>query len=250
MVGRRRSDRRVRTGTAGNEEIGHLQSKALAGIQGRGSPGPKRQLSDLEWMQIHPESGFQVWRLRQERSPILDGSTLVPIVCSLWRNIMRSVHRCLFIVALALMTGLLVHPAGASESEGTSQDAGLAVVIDNLEWAIETNGEDIKWPEAVEYCDNLELAGHDDWRLPALEELEGLHDPDASSGYGIRSPFLVEACCLWSGESLVERPADDGDEIAGQPEMYHWGFMFDGGLRYYAVHIFDDGRALCTRDAG
>jgi hypothetical protein len=31
--------------------------------------------------------------------------------------------------------------------------------------------------------------------------------------------------------------------------MYHWGYMFDGAQRYYAVHIFEDGQALCVRDA-
>lgn len=129
------------------------------------------------------------------------------------------------------------------------QAPGKTILIDNQEWALSTNGENIKWPAAVEFCENLELAGHSDWRLPSLEELQGLYDPDAVSGQGIRSPFAIEDCCLWSGESLIERPADDGDEIAGKPEMYQWGFMFDGGLPYYAVHIFEDGRALCTRDA-
>ncbi len=127
--------------------------------------------------------------------------------------------------------------------------ASATVVIDNLEWALTTNGENMKWPDAVEYCENLELAGHSDWRLPTLDELQGLYDPAAASGKSIRSPFSINDCCLWSGESLVDRAADDGDEIAGDPEMYQWGFMFDGGLPYYAVHIFEDGRALCTRDA-
>jgi len=130
-----------------------------------------------------------------------------------------------------------------------SEAAGATVVIDNLEWTLTTNGENLKWPDAVNYCENLELAGHSDWRLPALAELQNLHDPGAASGMSIRSPFSIDDCCLWSGESLLDRPADDGDEIAGEPEMYQWGFMFDGGLPYYAVHIFEDGRALCTRDA-
>jgi hypothetical protein len=135
-------------------------------------------------------------------------------------------------------------------ADANTEQASSTVMIDGLQWALATNGDNIKWPAAVEYCESLELAGHSDWRLPTLEELERLHDPDAAGGESIRSPFSIGDCCLWSGESLVDRPAEDGDEIAGKPEMYHWGFMFDGGLRYYAVHIFEDGRALCTRDAG
>lgn len=144
----------------------------------------------------------------------------------------------LFVVSIA---GLAL-----ADSEGESQ----TVEIGDLEWVLATNGENIKWPEAVEYCAELTLAGYSDWRLPTLDELESLHDPDADGGEGIESPFVIGDCCLWSGESLVDRPAEDGDDIGGRPEMYHWGFMFDGGFPYYAVHIFDDGRALCTRDAG
>lgn len=142
------------------------------------------------------------------------------------------------------------HPAPVwAEKQAEEGPAAQTILIDELEWALSTNGENIKWPEAVAYCEDLELAGHGDWRLPSLDELERLHHPDGAGDEGIRSPFSIDDCCLWSGESLVDRPAADGDEIAGEPSMYHWGFMFDGGLRYYAVHIFDDGRALCTREA-
>jgi hypothetical protein len=39
--------------------------------------------------------------------------------------------------------------------------------------------------------------------------------------------------------------AEDAGDL--RLEYYRWGFMFDGGLEYYAVHLFDDGEALCTR---
>jgi len=148
---------------------------------------------------------------------------------------------------LALMIGLQI---GSALAETDLEKASQTIIIDDLEWALGTNGENIKWPKAVEYCAGLTLAGYTDWRLPTLDELESLQDSEAEGDYGIRSPFLLDDCCLWSGESLVDRPAEDGDEIGGRPEMYHWGFMFDGGLAYYAVHIFDDGQALCTRDIG
>ncbi|MGK7295831.1 MAG: Lcl domain-containing protein [Candidatus Wenzhouxiangella sp. M2_3B_020] len=120
------------------------------------------------------------------------------------------------------------------------------IVLDDLEWTLETNGGYIPWPDAVDYCGALEFDGHGDWRLPSLVELERLYDADADAG--IREPFHSDACCLWSNESLANTPAEDMDEIAGDPEMYHWGYMFDGAQRYYAVHIFDDGQALCVRE--
>jgi hypothetical protein len=160
---------------------------------------------------------------------------------------MRIHHHCLFFGILVLIGGFV---APAAQADTGNEAAGPTILIDELEWTLSTNGSNLKWPEAVEYCAELSLAGHEDWRLPTLAELEALHDPDAEGGESIRSPFVIGDCCLWSGESLVDRPAEDGDEIGGRPEMYHWGYMFDGGLRYYAVHIFEDGRALCTRDVG
>jgi len=141
------------------------------------------------------------------------------------------------LLALALIVGLTL-PALARADD--------TITIDGLQWSAASNGENIQWPRAVAFCEELALAGHEDWRLPTLDELALLHDPEQSEG--IQAPFVIGDCCLWSGDSLVDRPAEDGDETAGEATMYHWGFMFDGGLPYYAVHIFEDGRALCTRD--
>lgn len=120
------------------------------------------------------------------------------------------------------------------------------IEIGSLQWQTTTTGSPVRWPDAVDYCDELELDDHTDWRLPSFDELETLHDPEAETG--IRKPFEIATCCVWSGESLVDRPAEDGDEIGGSPDMYHWGFMYDGGLPYYAVHLFEDGEALCVRE--
>ena len=145
------------------------------------------------------------------------------------------------ILLIALVAVGLCTPIFAGDREKSD-----IITLNGLQWATETSGEDLRWPDAIEYCESLELGRHSDWRLPTMVELEALHDPDADQG--IRSSFNIDTCCLWSGESLVDRQAEDGDTIAGEPHMYHWGFMFDGGLEYYAVHIYQDGQALCVRD--
>lgn len=148
----------------------------------------------------------------------------------------------LFCPVVFLLLTCTVCLAGAASTE----QGRTMVQLDGLEWMTSTSGEDLKWPDAVSFCETLEHGGRADWRLPTMDELAAQYDPDAE--FGIRAPFDIETCCLWSNESLASREAEDGDGIGGQPEMYHWGYMFDGGLEYYAVHLFEDGQALCVRD--
>ncbi|NKI36329.1 DUF1566 domain-containing protein [Wenzhouxiangella sp. XN79A] len=155
------------------------------------------------------------------------------------------VRPVVLVISVLVLTVGAIGGSGPVRADESASDA--VVEIDGLAWTTATRGGNLKWPDAVAYCETLELAGHSDWRLPTLDELRTLHDAEADEG--IRSPFVIGDCCLWSGESLVDRPAEDGSGIAGEPGMYHWGFMFDGGFPYYAVHIFEDGRALCVREA-
>lgn len=145
------------------------------------------------------------------------------------------------LAACLLVSGVLSLGASAQDAPGPER-----VTLDNRQWATATNGADIKWPDADTYCADLSLGGQNDWRLPTLVELEALYDAESTTG--ISEPISLDGCCLWSSTSLEDREAEDGDEIAGEPAMYRWGYMFDGGYYYYAVHVFEDGQALCTRD--
>ena len=46
----------------------------------------------------------------------------------------------------------------------------MAESTDQLQWEGETKNK-LTWSEAVEYCENLNVSGKKDWRLPDLEEL-------------------------------------------------------------------------------
>lgn len=121
--------------------------------------------------------------------------------------------------------------------------------VDGLTWALVTNGETVPWTDAKEYCDTLAHAGFDDWRLPTLSELESLHDPSAESG--LRAPFVLDDCCAWSSTNLVEMPPERKGALPDPslaPANYYWGFLFDGGIRYYSYERFPDGSAMCVRD--
>src|ERR1700722_9904223 len=64
-------------------------------------------------------------------------------------------------------------PDATSNSTWTDPATGLM-------WAKEDNGSDVSWQQASDYCTKLQLAGYNDWRLAAIEELQGIDDPSVS----------------------------------------------------------------------
>ena len=74
---------------------------------------------------------------------------------------------------------------------GTPEDTSDDTVTDNctgLMWQLETSngGLRLRWCGALKYCDEMVLAGFDDWRLPNSHELGSLID------YGVRGPAVAE----------------------------------------------------------
>lgn len=54
-----------------------------------------------------------------------------------------------------------------------------------LMWAKKDFGSDVSWEQASDYCTKLQLAGYNDWRLPTIEELEGIYDSSVSFQAGL-----------------------------------------------------------------
>ena len=104
---------------------------------------------------------------------------------------------------------------------------GRFVAIDNFDdtvtdtctglmWQKDTGNDrnTLNWCAALEYCENLTFAGHEDWRLPNVRELQSIVD------YG-RNPWSIDPVFgaspnfYWSSTSVapcldVGRCADDG----------------------------------------
>jgi hypothetical protein len=57
-----------------------------------------------------------------------------------------------------------------------------------------TDEDFLPWCNALAYCEDLGLAGHDDWRLPSVRELQSIAD------YGRSNPSINSVFdALWSG---------------------------------------------------
>ena len=82
-----------------------------------------------------------------------------------------------------------LYATGCPNGENRFVDNGDGTVTDTctgLMWqqdTADTNGDQqidrndqLPWCEALAYCENLSLAGHDDWRLPNVRELQSIVD--------------------------------------------------------------------------
>ena len=83
---------------------------------------------------------------------------------------------------------------------------GDGTVTDNqksLMWAIHDNGVPINWPNAQLFCQNYRAGGFSDWRMPTIEELTSLYDPEVKNirGYHTVKPIETTAQSCWAANT-------------------------------------------------
>lgn len=117
--------------------------------------------------------------------------------------------------------------------------ARLCVVRGALMWARRDNGSFVTWHNAEAYCGGLSLCGHDDWRLPTIQELKTLYDASATTRYQVVSGIALTGCCPWSST------------MDGSLNAWFIDFSSNYGRRF--SDNLDNGnyeRALCVRSTG
>ena len=122
--------------------------------------------------------------------------------------------------------------------EREAREAAAGVWTDpatRLTWTNRDNGSDVYWNQAIAYCTNLRLDGYSDWRLPTIEELESIYDPNA--GYHVKGNLHMSGW-PWSGT----KTADPGEAYLLQ---FDNGERESTGLRDRYTR-----RALCVRRSG
>jgi hypothetical protein len=94
-----------------------------------------------------------------------------------------------FLLLVLAMTGVQVRaqnqtPANVALVGWTDPDTGLT-------WTKADNGSGLDWGDANAYCKNLRLGKYTDWRLPTIDELEGIYD------------FGIDVTGQWGGEAVT-----------------------------------------------
>ena len=120
-----------------------------------------------------------------------------------------------------------------------------------LMWTAKDNENDITWGKAMKYCQNLSLAGYSDWRLPLVDDLQGIYD-----GSGFTAPHSKDAIPILAGRAKGEilltgarewsssRVLDDRGHNTG----FAWEYDFSHGRRWKdPIGYTGSLRALCVR---
>jgi hypothetical protein len=123
------------------------------------------------------------------------------------------------------MTAFVRHVRGPAYGANDFSDNGDGTVTDaatGLMWQQADSGLGMDWGQALALCEGLTLAGHDDWRLPNVKELQGIVDytrsPDTTSSAAIdpifqASPIVDEGGATnypfyWAGTTHLDGPLD------------------------------------------
>lgn len=117
------------------------------------------------------------------------------------------------------------------------KDPGEGMVHDpktDLIWTDSDNGGMIDWNDAKKYCEELELGGWDDWRLPTYDELEAMYDESLDREYKIRRGIELSECCVWSSEQPFSYSAT----------MFNF---YSGGSEWRDRDEYELQRTLCVR---
>lgn len=97
-------------------------------------------------------------------------------------------------------------------------DGTITDLATGLMWTKADSRSRLNWQQALSYAENLEYAGHDDWRLPNAKELQSIVDytraPDARDPRA-RGPAIDPIFNLTETESWFWTSTTHGDNLFG-----------------------------------
>jgi len=230
-------------------------------------PAPDAAAEQVQGDEIHTNGKFEDDEETPRSSklkPVLGGIGVVAVALALVGYAIHASQQAQVEVPSSIATrgaNSSPNPEVAGPGKPTAQDgqgsqAPLATQIKapfgtwidpatGLMWTLKDNRSDVNWEQAAEYCRDLRLAGHDDWRLPMVEELQGIYDAAVN---------VSGRCC---GGTQVSMQVKGNLSLSGwqwssaQRTPYGTPFSFYNGGRYTnLLSDSDGGRALCVRTLG
>lgn len=102
-----------------------------------------------------------------------------------------------------------------------------------LMWQKTDSMEELQWENASAYCDNLTLAGYNDWRLPDINELRSIINYTGSSPYIDTTYFSTSSSSYWSSTTYSSYSA--------------WSADFDSGVDSQNTS-YNNSYVRCVRD--
>jgi|SRR5580692_10676450 hypothetical protein len=163
-----------------------------------------------------------------------------------------------YVRASLVMLSLFVFAEIAPAQNQTPANVGPATWTDpdtGLMWTIKDSGSveekiGLDWKQALSYCAQLQTGGYSDWRLPTIDELEGIYDPNIdipvrnpSNGWVVH--FHVKGNLQLSGWHWSSSPGN------GSGEAWFFDYIDENLQRGSALTINNAlWRALCVRRSG
>ena len=91
--------------------------------------------------------------------------------------------------------------------------ASDTVTIGSLQWQdnAEAKSTKLNWDDAKSYCQELDLASHNDWRLPTIKELQSIADVSRYNPAIKRDFKHVASSFYWSSSQTVSAAKDAWD---------------------------------------
>lgn len=176
---------------------------------------------------------------------------------------LQSILSLLVVLSSPLMTqaqcSLSVRQATAHETQARGYWTDPCT---GLTWAAKDNGKALTWQNAKKYCRDLRLAGHSDWRLGTIDDLQGIYDKS------VEAPG-INLASRWHGEEPMNYHVVGGlylrgiewsapRKVRGQPtgQIPYWDFLNGNQMGVDTTLIFGlisvsgpFANALCVRSS-